>query len=71
MAYWFGWTDALPQSLEHAFQAARKALTLDDSYADAHWVMATLYQTKRQYEQAVPEFERGLALNPNNADIRV
>ena len=69
LAYLYGWTESPAQSLEYAVQAAQAALELDSSDAEAHWVMADLHNSKGQDEKAMAEFNKALALNPNNADV--
>lgn len=46
----------------------KKALTLDDSLADAHVQLGNLYADQRQYEKSIPEYRRALELNPNLSD---
>ena len=65
----FGWNDAAAKPLEHAGGAARKALALDNSDAEAHRVMGEILILRREYEQARVEYLKALDLNPNNADI--
>jgi TolB-like protein/Tfp pilus assembly protein PilF len=60
-----------PQTLEHAFELAQKALALDDSLSFAHSVLSLVYVQKQQYDQALAEGERGIALDPSNADSYV
>lgn len=57
-----------PQTLEHALTLAQQAITLDDSLPGAHSVLSQVYTQKRQYDQAIAEGERAIALDPNNAD---
>jgi adenylate cyclase len=65
----WGWRwSADPQNLEHAFALAQKALTLDDSLPVAHSLLGMVYARKQQYDQAIAEGERAIALDPNNAD---
>ncbi len=47
---------------------AQKAIALDDSLPIAHWLLSYVYAQKQQYEQAIAEGERAIALDPNNAD---
>src|SRR5712692_1483059 len=70
-AYWREWglrwsTD--PQTLERAFELAQQALALDDSLPRAHSSLSFVYAAKQQYDQAIAEGERAIALDPNNAD---
>ena len=74
---WQGWTYALewiwrwsadPQNLGRALALAQQALALDDSLPFAHSSLGWLYAQQRQYDQAIAEEERAVALDPNNAD---
>jgi tetratricopeptide (TPR) repeat protein len=57
-----------PQTLEGALALAQQALTLDDSLPVAHSRLGMVYAQQKQYEQAIAEGERAIALDPNNAD---
>jgi len=63
-----GLGDSPGQSVARAIEFAQKALTLDDSLADAHALSGSIYLVQRQWEKAVAEGERSVALNPNSAD---
>lgn len=54
-----------PQTIEALF---KKAIALDDSLADAHVQLGTLYADQHQYDKSIPEFQRALELNPNLTD---
>ena len=47
---------------------AQQALALDDSLPVAHSRLSQVYAQKQQYDQAIAEGERAIALDPNNAD---
>src|SRR6202022_4207481 len=69
--YYLEWLyrwSADPQTLERAFELERKALALDDSLPVAHSRLGQTYAMQQQYDQAVAEGERAIALDPNNAD---
>ncbi len=66
LADWIWRWNADPQSLEHASALARQALALDDSLPRAHSILSNVYAQKQQYEQAIAEGERAIALDPNN-----
>jgi TolB-like protein/Tfp pilus assembly protein PilF len=55
--------DALPKALE----AARKAVELDDSLAEAHTSLARALASDLQLPAAMSEFNRAIELNPNYA----
>ena len=63
-----GFSDSPGQSMARAVEFAQKALGLDDSLADAHALLGSIYLVQRQWEKAVAEGERSVALNPNSAD---
>lgn len=52
-----------------ALSRLRKALTIDENYADAHNAIAVMYQKLGQTSMAVRHYERALALEPLNSDI--
>ena len=47
--------------------AAHQALTLDDSLYGNHIILGSIYLSQQQYEQALAEMERGVALAPTAA----
>ncbi|HXG21463.1 MAG TPA: tetratricopeptide repeat protein [Methylomirabilota bacterium] len=55
------------QNLERALALAQQALALDDSLPGAHSLLSQVYAQRRQYDQAIAEGERAIALDPNNA----
>src|SRR5216684_2137129 len=68
--YFIGWILLLspdPNGLERAFQLEQQAIALDDSLSGPHSILAAIYVHKGQYDQAVTEAKRGIALNPNFA----
>jgi TolB-like protein/Flp pilus assembly protein TadD len=58
--------DELPQ----AFAAARKAVQLDDTLAEAHASLARALASNLQLAVATSEFNRAIELNPNYATAR-
>jgi tetratricopeptide (TPR) repeat protein len=65
---WLYRWNADPQALKRAFELGRKALALDDSLPMAHSGLSQTYAFQQQYDQAIAEGERAIALDPNNAD---
>jgi tetratricopeptide (TPR) repeat protein len=46
----------------------RKAISLDDSLAEAHVQLGNLYADQHRYNDSIPQYERALELNPNLSD---
>jgi adenylate cyclase len=69
--YWvevlFGWS-VDPQTMERALALAQQALALNDSLPTAHSLLSIVYAQKQQYDQAIAEGERAVALDPNDAE---
>jgi adenylate cyclase len=63
-----GLSDDPAKSFKMAFELGEKALTIDDSHDGAHSLMALNFIVKRQYDKALSEAERAIALNPNASD---
>ncbi|MET0066286.1 MAG: type IV pilus biogenesis/stability protein PilW [Candidatus Thiodiazotropha sp.] len=53
-----------------AMQKLKKAIEVDDNYADAHNVIAILYQKLGESELAEKHFNRAVSLNPKDPFIR-
>ncbi|MGE4089203.1 MAG: tetratricopeptide repeat protein [Candidatus Binatia bacterium] len=50
---------------------AQQALALNDSLPTAHSLLSYVYAQQQQYDQAIAEGERAIALDPNYADSYV
>ena len=64
--YWLGNTKSPRETVEKGIELAQKALAMDDSLADAHSVLGALYIAKKEYDRAIAEGERAVALNPSS-----
>jgi adenylate cyclase len=62
--YWLGNTKSPQETVEKGIELAQKALALDDSMAGPHALLSFLYLLKRDYDKAIAEGERAVALNP-------
>jgi tetratricopeptide (TPR) repeat protein len=62
--YWLMNTKSPQETLDKGIEMAKKALAMDDSIADAHAVLGAIYPLKREWDKAIAEGERAVALNP-------
>jgi len=67
--YVVGNTKSPRETLEKGIELAQKALAMDDSIADAHGLLCRLYACKGEYDKALPEGERAVALNPSGWSV--
>ncbi len=65
---WFNQWSEGPLALERAFEAAKKAVALDDSLPLAHAYLSYVYLFRNQHEEAIVEGERAISLDPNFAE---
>jgi len=56
-----------PHALERSLEFAQRALALDDSNAFAHVILGRLLAEQQQFDAAIAETDRGIALAPNYA----
>ncbi len=64
------WSESPAVSADRAFEMAKKAVALDPSDSYNHWVLGAMhFWVKQQTEEGAAEYERALALNPNDAEI--
>jgi len=66
-----GCTDDRDGTLAKGFEAARRAIALDDASAVAHLCLGTACVWSEQVEQGLAEAERALELNPSYAHARM
>jgi len=64
----FGWVDSPGDSIKKAFTLTKNALARNDELDLAHSLLGILYMMKKDFEKAIAECERGVALNPNGSD---
>ena len=57
-----------PKAVDSARQACQRALSLDEQLAAAHVCLGQLESGTGEYEKAVTEFDRALAIEPTNDD---
>jgi len=66
---WLGTSKSPDQSLGLAIKLGEKALVLDESQAGVHAYLGYLYAMTRQFDKAVVQAERALALDPNSSEV--
>jgi adenylate cyclase len=71
MEYWTSSGKSSQDSIEKGIEAAQKALALDDSNARAHALLGDFYWLKREYDKAISEGERAIALAPGEAVVHI
>lgn len=69
LGWLYGWIEDPDTALQTGFAAAKQAVALDRSEAEAHWILADYYQITGQLEEAVDSYKTALSLNPNHADV--
>jgi adenylate cyclase len=69
--YMMGNTKSPRETLEKGIELAQKALAMDDSISGAHALLCALYFAKREFDKAIAEGERAVALNPGGTSVLV
>ncbi len=67
----WGWSDAPEDSRRLSLEFAQRASALDPTDSRSHWILGIVYLQERQFDRAMAEYERALALNPNDVDFRM
>jgi Tfp pilus assembly protein PilF len=69
MSLWKGRrAETSPAYLDQVESLLKKAIALDPFSPEAHLQLANLYSQRRQYAEAVPEYQQALRLSPNVPD---
>jgi Tfp pilus assembly protein PilF len=63
------WSNDPDQSFALAKEAARKALALDPRDYFNHWPTAFLLIYSRRYDEGIAEYQKAIALNPNESRL--
>ena len=71
---WVHWMDLVlgstkspRESFEKAMELVQKTLAMDDSISNAHSLLSALYIQKKEYDKAIAEGARAVALEPSGA----
>jgi adenylate cyclase len=67
----FGTTKSPQESLEKAIELTQKAIAQDDGDPYGHATLGWVYCLKREYDKAIAEGKRAVALNPSGAIVHV
>jgi adenylate cyclase len=70
MDYWLGTSKSPQESIRKAIELAQKSIAVDDTRAEDHALLSVLYCMVKEWDKAIAEGERGLALNPSGASVR-
>jgi adenylate cyclase len=65
--YRFGSSKSPGETIERTIDLAQKTLALDNSIAEAHALLSHMYCAKREYDKAIAEGERAVALDPSGS----
>jgi len=69
--YWYdfllGKTKSPRETLEKALELAQKAIAMDDSLSHAHKMLTIIYLGRREYDKAIAEGKRAVALDPGGS----
>jgi TolB-like protein/Flp pilus assembly protein TadD len=71
LEYYLGSGKSPQDSIEKGIEMAQKAIALNDSDAMAHGLLGTFYIMKREYDKAIAEGERSVALAPGAASLYI
>jgi adenylate cyclase len=63
----FWWVEDRDRSFEQAEELARRAIAIDEDSSVGHNLLSRIYSLQRQYEQAIAEGERTVAIEPSSA----
>ncbi len=64
---WYGTSISPEKSLAKAMELLKKAIVLNDTFAEAHGRLGFLFSMTGQYDMALDKAEHAVALNPNSA----
>jgi tetratricopeptide (TPR) repeat protein len=69
--YWYdfllGKTKSPRETLEKGLELAQKAIAMDDSLSHAHKMLTIIYLGRREYDKAIAEGKRAVALDPGGS----
>jgi TolB-like protein/class 3 adenylate cyclase/Tfp pilus assembly protein PilF len=63
----YGYTSSREESFKQAENLAQKSLEMDDSLSETHILLGDMYLYQGHYDEALTEYEKAVALTPNDA----
>ncbi|MEE9479310.1 MAG: tetratricopeptide repeat protein [Kiloniellales bacterium] len=66
----YGWTQWPDRSFQRGYELLQKAISLEDSNALAHQLLAEIQVVRGRYDLAASEADRAIELNPNQPSSR-
>jgi adenylate cyclase len=69
VSVWLGISPSPGESMKRCIELMQKSVALDDSSGEAHAGLGYWLVLARQYDKAVAEGEKGMALEPNSAGV--
>jgi adenylate cyclase len=63
--YWLGTGKSRRESIDKGIELAQKSIAVDDSRAESHALLGQLYCLRKEWDKAIAEGERAVALNPS------
>jgi tetratricopeptide (TPR) repeat protein len=66
-----GRTEEANQLLDQAIEAFRRAIAINDAFADAHLNLARVYSVQKRFPEAAEEYKRLIELRPDDIDVYV
>ncbi|MDA9761624.1 adenylate/guanylate cyclase domain-containing protein [Desulfobacterales bacterium] len=64
---WFGWSESPEESIKKAIELGNKAKNLDETQAGVNRLFSYIQVYQKQFEKAITEAERAIAISPNDS----
>ena len=64
----YGWTEWPDDASRRAYEFAHRAIVLDENDPAGHLLLSRVYLVRKEHGLALAEADRGIGLNPNDAD---
>jgi len=64
---WLGWSETPEESIKKAIELANKAKNLDETQAGVNRLFSNIHAHQKQFEKAIAEAERAIAISPNDS----